>query len=98
MAAVMVGKLRSHVCLTKLIYICSTESMNSPKLISFFKFFDSEARVTVLSCQWLMGTCKINSVDLPDGTSCESGVTLIIGHSKFSLLCPTLEFSVKLMP
>ncbi|KAK4751099.1 hypothetical protein SAY87_004581 [Trapa incisa] len=32
------------------------------------------ARVTALTCQWLMGTCKINSVDLPDGTSCESGV------------------------
>ncbi|KAF5462405.1 hypothetical protein F2P56_018411 [Juglans regia] len=32
------------------------------------------ARVTALSCQWLMGTCTINSVDLPDGTSCRSGV------------------------
>ncbi|MBA0715122.1 hypothetical protein Golax_014044 [Gossypium laxum] len=32
------------------------------------------ARVTVLTCQWLMGTCKVNSVDLPDGTSCNSGV------------------------
>ncbi|RDX92388.1 Beta-carotene isomerase D27, chloroplastic [Mucuna pruriens] len=32
------------------------------------------ARVTVLTCQWLMGPCKVNSVDLPDGTSCSSGV------------------------
>ncbi|XP_057422730.1 beta-carotene isomerase D27, chloroplastic isoform X1 [Lotus japonicus] len=32
------------------------------------------ARVTALTCQWLMGPCKVNSVDLPDGTSCSSGV------------------------
>ncbi|XP_014511284.1 beta-carotene isomerase D27, chloroplastic [Vigna radiata var. radiata] len=32
------------------------------------------ARVTVLTCQWLMGPCKVNSVDLTDGTSCSSGV------------------------
>ncbi|XP_039007481.1 beta-carotene isomerase D27, chloroplastic-like [Hibiscus syriacus] len=32
------------------------------------------ARVTVFTCQWLMGVCKVNSVDLPDGTSCNSGV------------------------
>ncbi|KAK8702288.1 hypothetical protein V6N13_020649 [Hibiscus sabdariffa] len=32
------------------------------------------ARVTVFTCQWLMGACKVNSVDLPDGTSCNSGV------------------------
>ncbi|KAM3687340.1 hypothetical protein ACB098_10G070100 [Castanea mollissima] len=32
------------------------------------------ARVTALTCQWLMGTCTVNSVDLPDGTSCRSGV------------------------
>ncbi|XP_022757852.1 uncharacterized protein LOC111304992 isoform X3 [Durio zibethinus] len=30
--------------------------------------------VTVLTCQWLMGTCTVNSVDLSDGTSCNSGV------------------------
>ncbi|KAF9619828.1 hypothetical protein IFM89_009579 [Coptis chinensis] len=29
------------------------------------------ARVTALSCQWLMGPCKVNSVDLPDGSSLE---------------------------
>lgn len=33
-----------------------------------------EARVTALSCQWLMGRCTVNSVDLPDGTSLDSGV------------------------
>ncbi|KAM7275200.1 hypothetical protein ACFE04_017066 [Oxalis oulophora] len=32
------------------------------------------ARVTAITCQWLMGTCTVNSVDLPDGTSCSSGV------------------------
>ncbi|KAH9786811.1 DUF4033 domain-containing protein [Citrus sinensis] len=32
------------------------------------------ARVTALTCQWLMGPCTVNSVDLPDGTSCQSGV------------------------
>ncbi|XP_043723139.1 beta-carotene isomerase D27, chloroplastic isoform X2 [Telopea speciosissima] len=31
------------------------------------------ARVTALSCQWLMGTCKVNAIDLPDGSSCRSG-------------------------
>nr|AMY26624.1 hypothetical protein [Linum usitatissimum] len=31
------------------------------------------ARVTQLSCQWLMGKCSVNTVDLPDGTSWESG-------------------------
>ncbi|KAK2649689.1 hypothetical protein Ddye_017178 [Dipteronia dyeriana] len=32
------------------------------------------ARVTALTCQWLMGTCEVNSVGLPDGSSCQSGV------------------------
>ncbi|CAI8603694.1 unnamed protein product [Vicia faba] len=32
------------------------------------------ARVTALTCQWLMGPCKVNSVDLPDGSSSNSGV------------------------
>ncbi|KAL1293783.1 hypothetical protein HN51_054428 [Arachis hypogaea] len=32
------------------------------------------ARVTALTCQWLMGPCKVNSVELPDGTLCSSGV------------------------
>ncbi|KAJ9187884.1 hypothetical protein P3X46_003298 [Hevea brasiliensis] len=32
------------------------------------------ARVTAFTCKWLMGICTVNSVDLPDGTSCESGV------------------------
>lgn len=33
-----------------------------------------QARVTALTCQWLMGKCTVNSVDLPDGASCQSGV------------------------
>uniref|UniRef100_A0A1J3GVE6 Beta-carotene isomerase D27, chloroplastic n=1 Tax=Noccaea caerulescens TaxID=107243 RepID=A0A1J3GVE6_NOCCA len=32
------------------------------------------ARVTVLTCQWLMGPCKVNIVDLPNGESWDSGV------------------------
>ncbi|KAL5561028.1 hypothetical protein UlMin_030775 [Ulmus minor] len=32
------------------------------------------ARVTAITCQWLMGRCTVNSVDLPDGTSWSSGV------------------------
>ncbi|XP_065860310.1 beta-carotene isomerase D27, chloroplastic [Euphorbia lathyris] len=32
------------------------------------------ARVTAITCQWLMGRCTVNSIDLPDGTSCQSGV------------------------
>ncbi|KAK4418042.1 Beta-carotene isomerase D27, chloroplastic [Sesamum alatum] len=32
------------------------------------------ARVTAISCQWLMGTCTVNSVDLPNGSSWSSGV------------------------
>lgn len=32
------------------------------------------ARVTALSCKWLMGPCVVNSVNLPDGSTCNSGV------------------------
>nr|GLL30587.1 beta-carotene isomerase D27, chloroplastic isoform X3 [Ipomoea trifida] len=32
------------------------------------------ARVTALSCKWLMGPCTVNSVDLPNGSSWMSGV------------------------
>ncbi|CAF1702799.1 hypothetical protein HID58_053096 [Brassica napus] len=32
------------------------------------------ARVTVLTCQWLMGPCKVNTIELPNGESWESGV------------------------
>ncbi|XP_072976141.1 beta-carotene isomerase D27, chloroplastic [Typha angustifolia] len=32
------------------------------------------ARATALSCQWLMGPCSVNSIILPDGSSCASGV------------------------
>ncbi|XP_020414447.1 beta-carotene isomerase D27, chloroplastic isoform X2 [Prunus persica] len=32
------------------------------------------ARVTAITCEWLMGPCTVNSVDLPDGTSWNSGV------------------------
>ncbi|KAL5649305.1 hypothetical protein ACJX0J_040114, partial [Zea mays] len=32
------------------------------------------ARATAISCQWLMGSCSVNSVTLPDGKSWSSGV------------------------
>ncbi|KAL6515915.1 hypothetical protein OROGR_019220 [Orobanche gracilis] len=32
------------------------------------------AKATAVSCQWLMGTCTVNSVDLPNGSSWSSGV------------------------
>lgn len=32
------------------------------------------ARVTILTCQWLMGPCSINTIELRDGSSCQSGV------------------------
>ncbi|OAY25216.1 hypothetical protein MANES_17G076100v8 [Manihot esculenta] len=60
-------------------------SLFPPFLLDLYKLFISPlgggkvaalmiARVTALTCQWLMGICTVNSVDLPDGTSCESGV------------------------
>lgn len=32
------------------------------------------ARVTAATCQWLMGRSTVNCIDLPDGSSCNSGV------------------------
>lgn len=32
------------------------------------------ARVTALTCQWLMGPCSVNSINLPDGSSTQTGV------------------------
>ncbi|XP_078443155.1 beta-carotene isomerase D27 isoform X3 [Wolffia australiana] len=32
------------------------------------------ARATAILCQWLMGKCTVNAVDLPDGSSSVSGV------------------------
>ncbi|CAF2117079.1 BnaCnng08800D [Brassica napus] len=40
----------------------------------FFFFAHVEARVTVLTCQWLMGPCKVNTIDLPNGEAWENGV------------------------
>lgn len=34
--------------------------------------------MTKLLCQWLMGTCTVNSVDMPDGSSWPSGVMPLI--------------------
>ncbi|XP_076905463.1 beta-carotene isomerase D27, chloroplastic-like isoform X2 [Bidens hawaiensis] len=60
------------------------------------------ARVTALSCQWLMGTCTVNNVDLPDGSSLPSGVFVerckYLEESKCVGICvntcklPTQEF------
>ena len=54
---------------------CSPERRRLRNFLDILKRFGFEARVTVLTCQWLMGPCKVNSVDLPDGTSCSSGVS-----------------------
>ncbi|KAI3741745.1 hypothetical protein L1987_59419 [Smallanthus sonchifolius] len=60
------------------------------------------ARVTALSCQWLMGTCTVNNVELPDGSSLPSGVFVerckYLEESKCVGICvntcklPTQEF------
>ncbi|KAL8191973.1 hypothetical protein R6Q57_028094 [Mikania cordata] len=60
------------------------------------------ARVTALSCQWLMGTCTVNNVDLSDGSSLPSGVFVerckYLEESKCVGICvntcklPTQEF------
>lgn len=34
-----------------------------------------EARVTALSCQWLMGPCAVNAIEISDGSSCKCGVS-----------------------
>ncbi|KAJ8748265.1 hypothetical protein K2173_000837 [Erythroxylum novogranatense] len=60
-------------------------SLFPPLLLDLFKLLISPlaagkiaaimvARVTAVTCQWLMGTCTVNSIDLTDGTSWESGV------------------------
>lgn len=36
--------------------------------------FFLEARVTAVSCQWLMGPCTVNTINLPNGSSLSSGV------------------------
>ncbi|KAL6500249.1 hypothetical protein OROHE_025615 [Orobanche hederae] len=36
------------------------------------------ARATAVSCQWLMGTCTVNSVDLPNGSSWSSGQMIFV--------------------
>ncbi|KAL0919004.1 hypothetical protein M5K25_011066 [Dendrobium thyrsiflorum] len=43
-----------------------------PKMLNCFHLA-FEARVTAWSCQWLMGASSVNSIDLPDGSSCSSG-------------------------
>ncbi|EFJ25854.1 hypothetical protein SELMODRAFT_99098 [Selaginella moellendorffii] len=49
------------------------------------------ARVTQATCQWLMGTCSIGSVELSDGTSIPSGVLVekckYLEHSKCAGIC-----------
>ncbi|XP_028797037.1 beta-carotene isomerase D27, chloroplastic isoform X1 [Neltuma alba] len=49
------------------------------------------ARVTALTCQWLMGPCKVNSVDLDNGVSCSSGVYVerckYLEESKCASIC-----------
>ncbi|XP_075483848.1 beta-carotene isomerase D27, chloroplastic isoform X3 [Primulina tabacum] len=60
-------------------------SLFPPSLLELYKLLISPvaggkvaalmvARVTAISCQWLMGPCTVNSVDLPDKSSWSSGV------------------------
>ncbi|KAK1315528.1 hypothetical protein QJS10_CPA05g00209 [Acorus calamus] len=49
------------------------QSLECSLIVTKF-YLCSEARATALSCQWLMGPCTVNSVDLPDGSACQSGV------------------------
>lgn len=44
----------------------------------FVLLLEPEARVTALSCKWLMGHCTLNSVDLPNGSSWMSGVGCLL--------------------
>ncbi|KAH0866664.1 hypothetical protein HID58_083875, partial [Brassica napus] len=44
----------------------------------FFFFAHVEARVSVLTCQWLMGPCKVNTIDLPNGEAWENGVMILL--------------------
>ncbi|EPS57899.1 hypothetical protein M569_16918, partial [Genlisea aurea] len=37
---------------------------------------EMSARVTAASCQWLMGTCSVNPVDISEGSSWSSGVSV----------------------
>ena len=56
-----------------------------------------EARVTALSCQWLMGQCTVNSVNLPDGSSCSSGVcfcTCQYFYTRLRFIVINLPFSI----
>lgn len=61
------------------------KSLFPPRLLALFKMLIAPirqgkvasvmvAKATALSCQWLMGPCSVNSVNLPDGSSCTSGV------------------------
>ncbi|XP_049343647.1 beta-carotene isomerase D27, chloroplastic isoform X4 [Solanum verrucosum] len=53
------------------------KSLFPPLLLELYRMLVApihSARVTALSCQWLMGPCAVNSVDLPNGSSLMSGV------------------------
>ncbi|XP_044501653.1 beta-carotene isomerase D27, chloroplastic isoform X4 [Mangifera indica] len=69
----------------KLVQVRILASLFPPLVLKLYKILISPiaggkiaammvARVTALTCQWLMGSCEVNSVDLPDGTTCQSGV------------------------
>ena len=49
-----------------------------------------EARATALSCQWLMGTCSVNSITLPNGKSWSSGVSICSNFVWFFFFAKTL--------
>lgn len=72
-AAIMVGEFIIHVLTAKLVF-CFDFSMLQVMCSLICCYCCCIARVTALSCQWLMGPCAVNNVDLPDGSSLRSGV------------------------
>ncbi|XP_072996769.1 beta-carotene isomerase D27, chloroplastic isoform X2 [Typha latifolia] len=69
----------------KMVEVRVLESLFPPLILVLFKMLIAPiyggriasmmvARATALSCQWLMGPCSVNSIILPDGSSCASGV------------------------
>ena len=80
----------THPCLLSPCFIIQfmkvwTFCIQGAKRVFFF-FAHVEARVTVLTCQWLMGPCKVNTIDLPNGEAWENGVMILLMFDSFSFL------------
>ncbi|KAL3849666.1 hypothetical protein ACJIZ3_011548 [Penstemon smallii] len=79
---IMIGRSNSEATEAAVRII---KSLFPPWLLEFYKTLITPiaggkvaavmvARVTAVTCQWLMGTCTVNSVELPNGSSWSSGV------------------------